>query len=258
MRALMDTTQQGNLLKTQPSPVIHQQYNNFMLSSLLVLTQTEGAHLASVDTLLTRIVGFTGAMNQELKKLTAQQVIDLIMSKPEIKLPEWAQDLARKSTPETQLIAFLPLLSHLKQWSLNPYARFNIFITSPLNNRYKDNSIYMTLPIFWITNAVPDLTNSVPRYPSTESIFSNGEPTVNTTKRTSTIKQSNRKRVTKSELTKSVSQQTVIQTVERPQHKTTTNRSVHNLLNPKISTFLQQQTPRISLLPYSTERDQEQ
>ncbi|KAA6353200.1 MAG: hypothetical protein EZS28_051273, partial [Streblomastix strix] len=37
----------------------------------------------------------TGELDQELKKLTAQQVIDMIRSKPEIMPPEWAQDLAR-------------------------------------------------------------------------------------------------------------------------------------------------------------------
>ncbi|KAA6361508.1 MAG: hypothetical protein EZS28_042965, partial [Streblomastix strix] len=56
MRVLMDTTEQGNLLKTQPSPVIRPGYNNQMLRSLRALPQTEGAHPASVDTLLTRIV----------------------------------------------------------------------------------------------------------------------------------------------------------------------------------------------------------
>ncbi|KAA6370221.1 MAG: hypothetical protein EZS28_034252, partial [Streblomastix strix] len=82
-RALMDTTEQGNLLKTQLSPIIRPGYNNQMLMSLRALPQTEGAHPASVDTLLTRIVGFTGELDQELKKLTAQQVIDMIRSKPE-------------------------------------------------------------------------------------------------------------------------------------------------------------------------------
>ncbi|KAA6353518.1 MAG: hypothetical protein EZS28_050955, partial [Streblomastix strix] len=126
-RALMDATEQGNLLKTQPSPVIRPGYNNQMLRSLRALLQTEGAHPASVDTLLTRIVGFTGELDQELKELTAQQVIDMIRSKPEIMPPEWAQDLARKPTPETQLTAFLPLLNQLQQQSVNPYALPNPF-----------------------------------------------------------------------------------------------------------------------------------
>ncbi|KAA6402982.1 MAG: hypothetical protein EZS28_001487 [Streblomastix strix] len=77
-----------------------------MLRSLRALSQTEGAHLASVDTLLKRIVSFRGDMDQELKKLTAQQVINMIRSKPEIMLPEQAQDLARKPTSETHLTAF--------------------------------------------------------------------------------------------------------------------------------------------------------
>ncbi|KAA6342855.1 MAG: hypothetical protein EZS28_052355, partial [Streblomastix strix] len=124
---LMDTTEQGNLLKTQPSPVIRPAYNNQMLRSLRALLQTDGAHQASIDMLLTRIVGFTGELDQELKKLTAQQVIDMIRSKSEIIPPEWAHDLARKPTPETQLTAFLPLLSQLQQQSLNPYAPLNPF-----------------------------------------------------------------------------------------------------------------------------------
>ncbi|KAA6320482.1 MAG: hypothetical protein EZS28_054678, partial [Streblomastix strix] len=130
-RALMDTTEQGNLLKTQPSPVIRPAYNNQMLRSLRALPQSDGAHPASVDTLLTRIVGFTGELDQELKKLTAQQVIDMISSKPEIMPPDWAQDLVRKPTPETQLTAFLPLLNQLQQQNLNPYPPLNPFYNQP-------------------------------------------------------------------------------------------------------------------------------
>ncbi|KAA6374483.1 MAG: hypothetical protein EZS28_029989 [Streblomastix strix] len=130
-RALMDTTEQGNLLKTQPSPVIRPAYNNQMLRSLRALPQTDGAHPASVVTLLTRIIGFIGELDQELKKLTAQQVIDMIRSKPEIMPPDWAQDLVRKPTPETQLTAFLPLLNQLQQQSSNPYAPLNPFYNQP-------------------------------------------------------------------------------------------------------------------------------
>ncbi|KAA6398749.1 MAG: hypothetical protein EZS28_005722 [Streblomastix strix] len=126
-RALMDTTEQGNLLKTQPSPVIRPGFNNQMLRSLRALPQTEGARFASENTLLTRIVSFTGQLDQELKNLTTQQVIVMIRSKPEIMPPEWAQDLARKPIPETQLTAFLPLLSQLQQLSLNPYTPLNPF-----------------------------------------------------------------------------------------------------------------------------------
>ncbi|KAA6370699.1 MAG: hypothetical protein EZS28_033775, partial [Streblomastix strix] len=113
-RALINSTEQRNLLKTQPLPVIRSWYNNNMLISLRALPQIEGAHPASVDMLLTRIVGFTGELDQELKKLTAQQVIDMIRSKPEIMPPDWAQDLVRKPTPERQLTAFLLLLSLLQ------------------------------------------------------------------------------------------------------------------------------------------------
>ncbi|KAA6396417.1 MAG: hypothetical protein EZS28_008056 [Streblomastix strix] len=104
-RALIDTMEQGNLLKTQLSPVIRPGYNIQMLRSLRSLPQTEGARPASVDTSLTRIIGFTEELDQELKKPTAQQVIDLIRNKQERMPPEQAQDLARKLTPETQLIA---------------------------------------------------------------------------------------------------------------------------------------------------------
>ncbi|KAA6384682.1 MAG: hypothetical protein EZS28_019788 [Streblomastix strix] len=88
MRALMDTTDQGYLLKTQKPTVMHLWYNNQMLKSLRALPQTERAHPASVDTLLTRIVVFSGELGQELKMLTSQQVIDLIRYKPEIMPPE--------------------------------------------------------------------------------------------------------------------------------------------------------------------------
>ncbi|KAA6376948.1 MAG: hypothetical protein EZS28_027527 [Streblomastix strix] len=126
-RALVDTTEQGNLLKSQPSPVIRLRFNNQKLMSLCALHQTEGSHPAFVDTLLTRTVGFTGELDQELNKLTAHQVIDMIRSKPEIMPPKWAQDLARKPTSETQLTAILPLLSPLHQWSLNTYTPLNPF-----------------------------------------------------------------------------------------------------------------------------------
>ncbi|KAA6402965.1 MAG: hypothetical protein EZS28_001507 [Streblomastix strix] len=108
--ALMDTTEQGNLLKTQLSPV-------------------------------KRIAGFTGEFDQELKRLTARQVIDMIKSKPEIMPPEWARDLARKHTPETQLTAFLPLLSQLQQQSLKPYAPLN-----PFNNQHPQQQIQLQQP----------------------------------------------------------------------------------------------------------------
>ncbi|KAA6370808.1 MAG: hypothetical protein EZS28_033664 [Streblomastix strix] len=129
--ALMDTTEQGNLLKTQPSLVICSGYNNQILRSLRALLQTEGAHPASVDTILARIVGFTGELDQELKKLTAQQIIDLIRSKPEIMPLESAQDLARKSTPKIKPTAFLPQLIQLLQQSLNLFTSLNPFYNQP-------------------------------------------------------------------------------------------------------------------------------
>ncbi|KAA6379284.1 MAG: hypothetical protein EZS28_025186 [Streblomastix strix] len=124
-QVLIDTTEQGILLKTPTSPVIHSEYNNLMMRSLQALHLTEGAHLASVDRLLTRIVGFTGELDQELKKLTGQQVKDMIRNKPEIMPPEQAQDLARNPTLQIQLTVFLPLLSQFQQQSLNPYAPLN-------------------------------------------------------------------------------------------------------------------------------------
>ncbi|KAA6403174.1 MAG: hypothetical protein EZS28_001300 [Streblomastix strix] len=104
--APMDATEQGNLLKTQPYTVIRPVYNNQMLRSLRALLQTERAHPASVDPLLIRIIGFTGELDQKLKKLTAKQVIDLIRSKPEIMIPECAQDFERKPTSKTKLTVF--------------------------------------------------------------------------------------------------------------------------------------------------------
>ncbi|KAA6395065.1 MAG: hypothetical protein EZS28_009411 [Streblomastix strix] len=134
-RALMDTTEQGNLLKAQPSPVIRPEYNNQMLRSLRALPQTEGAHLASVNTLLTSIVDFTQKLDQELKNLTVQQVIDMTKCKPEIIQQERAQDLSWKQTPEIQQIAFLPLL-----FPCHPTAE-SIFVNDePTLNTYKRTS----------------------------------------------------------------------------------------------------------------------
>ncbi|KAA6371619.1 MAG: hypothetical protein EZS28_032854, partial [Streblomastix strix] len=134
-RAQMDMKEQGNLLKTQPSPVIRPVYYNQMLRSLYALLQTKGAHPASIDTLLTRIVGFTGELDQELKKLIAQQVIDMIRNKPQIMPPDWAQDLVKKPTPDPQLTAFLSLLSQLQQQNLNLYEPVNPFYAQPLQQQ---------------------------------------------------------------------------------------------------------------------------
>ncbi|KAA6366845.1 MAG: hypothetical protein EZS28_037629 [Streblomastix strix] len=84
-RALTDTREQGNLLKTKPSPIICTRYNNQKQRSLRALHQTDRAHSASAETLLTRIVRFTEDLDQELKKLIAQQVIDMIRSKLKVK-----------------------------------------------------------------------------------------------------------------------------------------------------------------------------
>ncbi|KAA6357744.1 MAG: hypothetical protein EZS28_046729, partial [Streblomastix strix] len=233
-RALMDTTEQGNLLKMQPSPALRPAYNNQMLRSLRALPQTDGAHPASVDTLLTRIVGFTGELNQELKKLTAQQVIDVIRSKPEIMPPDWAQDLVRKPTPETQL-------------------------TAPLNSRCMDNNHYNTpiqysgqpmqypiqpvqFPIvpppnpFLLTVNPPQTQMSEPRLPSNETVREQQNPNQSSQQ----IKQA------------------AVQTVERPRQSATSIRSVQNLLIPPIPAYPQHQTPRIPLLPFTTERNQQQ
>ncbi|KAA6381341.1 MAG: hypothetical protein EZS28_023133 [Streblomastix strix] len=87
-RAPKDTTEQGNLLKTQPSSVIHPGYNNQILRSLRSLPQTDGAHPALADTILTIIVDFTRKMYQVQKKITAKHVIDLIRNNLEIMPPE--------------------------------------------------------------------------------------------------------------------------------------------------------------------------
>ncbi|KAA6356636.1 MAG: hypothetical protein EZS28_047837, partial [Streblomastix strix] len=105
-RALMNTMEQGELTEN---------------------ASVTKARPASVNSLLRRIIGFTGELDQELKKQTAQLVIDFIRSNPEIMQPKWAQDLARKPTPETQLTAFFSQLSQLQQQSLNPYTQLNPF-----------------------------------------------------------------------------------------------------------------------------------
>ncbi|KAA6395738.1 MAG: hypothetical protein EZS28_008740 [Streblomastix strix] len=258
-RALMDTTEQRNLLKTQPSPVIRPGYNNQMLRSFRALSQTEGAHPNSVDTLLTRIVGFTGELDQELKKLTAQQVIDMIRSKPEIMPPEWAQDLARKPTPETQPTTFLPLPSQLQQQSLNPYISLNPFYNQlpqqqiqgqqPPQYPFQYSGQPMQYPIqpvqlpiippsnpFLPTMNPPQTQISEPRLPNNETVRDQH----------GSIKPSQQM------------EQAAIQTVERPRQSATSTRSVHNMLIPPIPAYPQQETFRIPLLRYTTERNQQQ
>ncbi|KAA6397260.1 MAG: hypothetical protein EZS28_007214 [Streblomastix strix] len=186
-RALMDTTEQRNLLKSQLSQVICPGYNNQMLKSLRALPQTDGAHSASVDTLLTRIIGFTGELDQELKKLTVQQVVGKIRSKPKITQPEWAHDLTRKLTPQTQLTAFFTITESITTVELESIpTTLSLLQSTPSTIDKRIITTTMPLPIIRIANAIPDLTSLVPSYPTTESIFTNGERTVNTNKRIST------------------------------------------------------------------------
>ncbi|KAA6370514.1 MAG: hypothetical protein EZS28_033959 [Streblomastix strix] len=258
-RALMDTTEQGSLLKTQPSPVIRAACNNQMLRSLRALPQTDGTHPASVDTLLTRIVGFTGELDQELKKLTAQQVIDMIRNKPEIMTLEWAQDLVRKPTPETQLTAFLPLLNQLQQQILNPYPPLNPFYNQPSQQQMQGQQPlqypfqYSGQPIQYPIQPV-QFPNILPPNPFL--------PTVNPPQtQMSEPRLPNNESVREQQSSSQSSQQTeqvAIQTVERSRQGTTSMRSVQNLLIPLIPAYPQQQTPRILLLPYTTERNQQQ
>ncbi|KAA6361221.1 MAG: hypothetical protein EZS28_043253, partial [Streblomastix strix] len=258
-RALMDTTEHGNLLKTQPSPVIGPGYNNQMLRLLRALPQTEGAHPASVDTLLTRIVGFTGELDQELKKLTAQQVIDMIRSKPKTIPPEWAQDLARKPTLETKLTAYLPLLSQLEQQSLNPYTSLNPFYNQSLQQQiqgqqppqypFQYSGQPMQYPIQPVQFPIIQLPNPfLPTVNPPQTQLSEPRPSSN-----QIIRQQQGPIQPGQQM-----EQAAIQTVERPRQSTTSVRSVHNMLIPPIPAYPQQQTPPIPLLPCTTERNQEQ
>ncbi|KAA6370556.1 MAG: hypothetical protein EZS28_033916 [Streblomastix strix] len=52
-------------------------------------------------------------------------------------------------------------------------------------------------------------------------------------------------------------EQAAIQTVERPRKSTISTRSVHNMLIPLIPAYPQQHTPRIPLLFYTTESNQQ-
>ncbi|KAA6369353.1 MAG: hypothetical protein EZS28_035120 [Streblomastix strix] len=136
-----------------------------MQRQLQALPQIEGAHPVQVNTLLTRFVGFTGELDQELNNPTAQKVIDLTRSKPKIIPPEWAQDHARKS------ISKIPV---------------NVRIIAVL----------IFLSILRTTNTIPDLTNPIPSHSTTESVSTNDESTVNTNKQTPTTKQRKYERLT--------------------------------------------------------------
>ncbi|KAA6393981.1 MAG: hypothetical protein EZS28_010495 [Streblomastix strix] len=258
-RALMDTTEQGNLLKTQSSPVIRSGYNNQMLRSLRALPQTEGAHPASVDTLLTRFVSFTGELVQELKKLTAQQVIDLIRSNPEIMPPEWAQDLVRKPTSETQLTAFLHLLSQLQQQSLNPYTPPNPLYNQPPQQQIQRKQQpqqpfqYSGQPMQYPMQPV-QFPAILPPNPFLPTMNTPQTQLIETRPSNSQIAREQQDPVQPGQQM----EQATIQTIERPRQSTTSVRSVLNMLIPPILAYPQQQTPRIPLLPQTTEKNQQQ
>ncbi|KAA6370373.1 MAG: hypothetical protein EZS28_034100, partial [Streblomastix strix] len=258
-RALMDTTEQGNLLKTQPSSLIRPVYNNQMLRTLQALPQAERAHPVSVDTLLTRIVDFTGELDQDLKKLTAQEVIDMIRSKSEIMQPERAQDLARRPTPETQLTAFLPLLSQLQQQSLNPYTPLNPFYSQPPQQQIQGQQPpqypfqYFGQPMQYPIQPVQFPTISPPN-PFLPTV---NPPQTQMSKPRLTNNETVREQLSSSQPCQQM-EQAAIQTVEGSRQGTTSIRSVQNLLIPPIPAYPQQQTPRIPLLPYATERNQQQ
>ncbi|KAA6398453.1 MAG: hypothetical protein EZS28_006026 [Streblomastix strix] len=179
-RALMDTMKQGNLLKVQSSIVKHPGYNRQMLRSLRTLLQTEDARPTLVGTLITRIIGFTAELDQEIKKLTAQQVINLIRCKPEIIPSEWTQDFTKKPTPETELIAFLLFYSQLQQQSLNPYTPLNRFTTNPLKRQPMQFPIQLTqFPAISPLNPFLPTMNPTqtqiyePQFPSNENVRDN-------------------------------------------------------------------------------------
>ncbi|KAA6323979.1 MAG: hypothetical protein EZS28_054246, partial [Streblomastix strix] len=225
-----------------------------MLRLLLALTQTEGAHPRSVDTLFTRIVGFTGELDQKLKKLTAEQVIDMIRNKPEIIQPEWAQDLARKPIPEIQMTVFLSILSQLQKQSMNPYAPFNLFYNQPSQQQIQGQQPPQCLfqysgqpmqhpiqpvqfpvipplnPFLLTMNQLQTLSDF--RLPSNENVRD----------QQNSIQPS--QQMSKAE----------VQTVERPKPNAATTRSICNLLIPPIPAYPQQQTSRIPLLHYTTEK----
>ncbi|KAA6382808.1 MAG: hypothetical protein EZS28_021660, partial [Streblomastix strix] len=60
--------------------------------------------------------------------------------------------------------------------------------STPLTVNVRIITTTIHLPILWVTNAITDITNSVPNYFTTESIFTNDEPIINN-KRFPTTKQ---------------------------------------------------------------------
>ncbi|KAA6362567.1 MAG: hypothetical protein EZS28_041907 [Streblomastix strix] len=213
-----------------------------MLRSLRALSQTEGVHPASVDTLLTRIIGFTGEQDKEQMKLTVQQVIDMIRSKPVIMPPEWAQDQARKPTSETQLTAFFTTTESITkppqqqiQGQQLPQYRFQ-YSGQPM--QYPNQPVQF--PIF--TPPTPFLPSlNTPQTQMSEFRLPNNE----------TVREQQGPIQPSQQMEKAATQ-----TVERSRESTTLTRSVQNLLIPPIPAYPQQQTPRIPLLPYTTERNQ--
>ncbi|KAA6373207.1 MAG: hypothetical protein EZS28_031267 [Streblomastix strix] len=114
-RAYLDLTEQGKLMITQHSPVIRPGYKVNMLKGLRKKPQVDGAQPASVDAIMKRMIGFSGELDYIPPKLTPQQIIDLIKSKPELMPPGWKADLKKTTTVQDQLAPFLPLLTQLQQ-----------------------------------------------------------------------------------------------------------------------------------------------
>ncbi|KAA6396751.1 MAG: hypothetical protein EZS28_007723 [Streblomastix strix] len=95
-------------------------------------------------------------------------------------------------------------------------------------------AVIIPLQILQTTNSILYQAYSVPDYPIIESVFTNDESTVNTNMRTLTIKQRKCKRLTKRDSTESTSR-----------------------MSSDATTYLQQQTFRIPLLLYTTQRGQQ-
>ncbi|KAA6390063.1 MAG: hypothetical protein EZS28_014412 [Streblomastix strix] len=129
-RALIDTTEQGNQLKTQPSPVIR----------------------------------FTGELDQEMKKQIAQQVINLIRRKPKIRPPESALGSGQKIDTRNTTYYVLTTVESIATVKLEPLLSTQSFLQpTPLTVDIKIITITNALPIYWIAKAIPDLTNSAPK-----------------------------------------------------------------------------------------------
>ncbi|KAA6378607.1 MAG: hypothetical protein EZS28_025867 [Streblomastix strix] len=188
-RALMYTTEQGNILKTQQSPVIRPGYNNQMLRSLRAQLQTEGGHPASVDTLLTRTVDFTG----ELVLGTEETDCATTYRHDQEQVRDNAIRMSSGSRQKTYIRNSIDCIFTTSKsiTTVEPESIHHsiLFTNAPPIIDIKIIDTTIPLPILWIANAIPDLTNSVPSYPTIEYIFTNGESTVNTNMRTSTTKQ---------------------------------------------------------------------